>query len=228
VSTLARRAIGCSRSSCSAECSYISGWAWTTPGVSASASTGPISVHLRELECAGGLEVELGPLVRRFQGGGAAAENERGGNGERAFKYAKTCRDPRQTSDLLVIASDANCSTFVKKRNEIQKRLKDYPGPIALALPDPHIEHWLLLDPRAFQQGVDIAQGIELPQYKCDKNYYKTELNRLLQSEGIVPQFPGGIEFAPDIIKHLNMPLACKDTSFKEFFTAVRTCLRDM
>ncbi len=153
--------------------------------------------------------------------------SNRGGHSlDRAYKYAKECGDPGQACDLLVIASDANCSAFVEKRNEIQKHLEQYAGRIALALPDPHIEHWLLLDPKAFQQGVGIPRGIVLPQRKCDKNYYKTELNCLLQSAGIVPQFSGGIEFAPDIIKHLDMPLACKDTSFKEFYTAVIACLR--
>lgn len=157
----------------------------------------------------------------------AVLSNRGGDSLNRAYEYAKTCETPGQACDLLVVASDANCSRFVKKRNEIQGKLGAYAGQYALALPDPHIEHWLLLDPEAFQQGIGITKGIVLPKYKCDKNYYKTELNRLLQSEGIVPQFPGGIEFAPDIIKHLDMPLASKDTSFKEFYTAVRACLRD-
>lgn len=156
----------------------------------------------------------------------AVLSNRGGDSLKRAYDYAKSCKNPEQAPDLLVIASDANCSTFVKKRNEIQNRIEAYPGQSALALPDPHIEHWLLLDPDAFQRGVGIPRGIVLPQYKCDKNYYKTELNRLLQSEGIVPQFPGGIEFAPEIIKHFDMPLARKDTSFNEFYTAVRACLR--
>lgn len=151
----------------------------------------------------------------------------RGGRSlEHAYDYVRKYKDPGHACDLLVVASDANCSTFVRKRKDIRKHFEAYPGQTALALPDPHIERWLLLDPGAFQQGVDIPHGIVLPQYKCDKNYYKTELNRLLQAEGIVPQFPGGIEFAPDIIKHLDMPLARKDTSFNEFYTAVRACLR--
>ena len=152
--------------------------------------------------------------------------NRGGGSLKRAYDYARKCRDPGQACDLLVIASDANCSTFVKKRKEMQGHLEKYAGRTALALPDPHIEHWLLLDPNAFQQGVGIPEEIVLPQYKCDKNYYKTELNRLLQSNRIVPQFPGGIEFAPEIIKHLDMSVARKDTSFDEFYTAVRACLR--
>ncbi len=153
--------------------------------------------------------------------------SNRGGRSlERAYDYAKKCTRPGEACDLLVIASDANCSTFVEKRKQIEGRLKRYAGGTALALPDPHIEHWLLLDPKAFQRGVGIPKGIVLPQYKCDKNYYKTKLNDLLQSNGIVPQFPGGIEFAPDIIKHLDMPLARKDTSFNDFYTAVRACLR--
>ena len=153
--------------------------------------------------------------------------SNRGGRSlERAYDYAKKCTRPGQACDLLVIASDANCSTFVKKRKQIEGHLEEYAGRFALALPDPHIEHWLLLDPKALQKGVGIPKGIALPQYKCDKNYYKTELNRLLMSNEIVPQFPGGIEFAPDIIKHLDMALACKDTSFNEFYTTVRDFLR--
>lgn len=154
--------------------------------------------------------------------------NRGGGSLERAYRYAKENRGLGQACDLLVIASDANCSSFVGRRKDIQSKLGEYTGQTALALPDPHIEHWLLLDPGAFQKGVGISRGIVLPRYKCDKNYYKTELNRLLKSEGIVPQFPGGIEFAPDIIKHLDMPLARKDTSFDEFYTAVRNSLRSV
>lgn len=152
--------------------------------------------------------------------------NRGGGSLKRAYDYAKKNRDPGRTCDLLIVASDANCSKFVKKRKDIKKHFEGYTGRVALALPDPHIEHWLLLDPKAFQLGVGIPKGIVLPPHKCDKNYYKTELNRLLQSEGIVPQFAGGIEFAPNIIKYLDMPLACKDTSFREFHTAVRACLK--
>lgn len=153
--------------------------------------------------------------------------SNRGGRSlEHAYDFAKKCTRPGQACDLLVIASDANCATFVKKRKQIEGRLEEYAWRFALALPDPHIEHWLLLDPKAFQKGVGIPKGIALPQYKCDKNYYKTELNSLLLVNRIVPQFPGGIEFAPDIIKHLDMPLACKDTSFKDFYTTVRAFLR--
>ena len=45
--------------------------------------------------------------------------NRGGASLERAYDYAKKYEDPGQACDLLVIASDANCSTFVKKRNEI-------------------------------------------------------------------------------------------------------------
>ena len=153
--------------------------------------------------------------------------SNRGGHSlKQASEYAKKCRGAEETCDLLVVASDANCSTFVEKRNQVQKLLKHYAGQFALALPDPHIEHWLLLDPSAFQQAVGIRHGIVLPDYKCEKNYYKTELNCLLQSEGIVPEYSGGIEYAPHIIRHLDIPLARRDTSFDEFYTAVRACLR--
>ena len=66
--------------------------------------------------------------------------SNRGGRSlERAYDYAKKCTHPGQACDLLVIASDGNCSTFVKKRKQIEGHLKKYAGRAALALPDPHI-----------------------------------------------------------------------------------------
>ena len=47
--------------------------------------------------------------------------SNRGGRSlEHAYDFAKKCTRPEQACDLLVVASDANCSKFVDKRNEIQ------------------------------------------------------------------------------------------------------------
>ena len=144
-----------------------------------------------------------------------------------ATEYVNRCKKGDPPCDLFVLASDANCRGFVEKRNEVQQLFEGYPGRYALALPNPHIERWLILDPQAFQKGVGLSRGVQAPRVKCDRDYYKKTLSQLLRSAGIVPQFPAGIEFAPEIIKHLNLHTARKDTPFDEFYTSVRACLKD-
>lgn len=153
----------------------------------------------------------------------------RGGSGSvtAATDYVNRCKRRGHACDLFVWASDANCKGFVEKRNEIKRRLQGYPGKYALALPNPHIEHWLILDPQAFQKGVGLSHAVQAPKFKCDKGYYKKTLNELLRSSGVIPQFPAGIEYAPEIIKHLDLHTARKDTSFDEFYTSVVACLKD-
>ena len=51
--------------------------------------------------------------------------------------------------DLLIVATDANCQGLNERTRTI--RLPDIPVSIILAIPDPHIERWLLLDGAAFK-----------------------------------------------------------------------------
>lgn len=102
--------------------------------------------------------------------------------------YARECKKHQwQAVDLLIVASDANCVGFVEKRKQIHEQVIEYPGEVAFALPNPHIERWLLLDPRAFKLGVGLSQGIVAPTYKCKRDYYKLIINQALRDHGIVP-----------------------------------------
>ena len=49
--------------------------------------------------------------------------------------------------DLVVVATDANCRGLNDRLQEIG--VWDIPAPVILAVPDPHIERWLLLDGEA-------------------------------------------------------------------------------
>jgi len=56
--------------------------------------------------------------------------------------------------DLLVVAIDSNCRVFNACRSEVEDAVKDAPIPRILAIPDPHIERWLLLDSAAFKSAL--------------------------------------------------------------------------
>lgn len=144
-----------------------------------------------------------------------------------ARDYAKRCqRQIGHAVDLFIVASDSNCVGFVEKKGQINQLVSDYPGRIAMALPDPHVERWLLLDPKAFKEGVGLSKGIPTPAYKCDQDHYKKIISQALRNDGIVPQLAGR-EFAPEIIRKMDLNIARKHTDFDEFYTSVRAVIQN-
>ena len=106
-----------------------------------------------------GHELVIGHLVRR-----AAAEasvplkletrSATGGRGRMLNElelFVKELRAGNQRlPDVLVAASDANCAGHLKRRQQIEEACKEFSGFVVPAVPDPHIERWLLLDSHAF------------------------------------------------------------------------------
>ena len=96
--------------------------------------------------------------------------------------------------------------------------------PIVLAVPDPHIERWLLLDGAAFKAVFD--RGCRAPDQKCNRDRYKQLLVDAIRSAGVTPSF-GGIEFAEDIMRHLDIDRAARaDDSFRCFIINLRAEFR--
>ena len=65
---------------------------------------------------------------------------------------------------LIVVATDANCSGINNRTREVSNAALsvDIPlPPIVLAVPDPHIERWLLLDGAAFSRV--LGRGCSAP-----------------------------------------------------------------
>ena len=147
--------------------------------------------------------------------------NATGGHGKVAQEFARYARDlERQASrppDLIVVATDANC----KGPNE---RAREFPGDIVPALlvraiPDPHVERWLLLDGAAFRRV--FGQGCDAPDRKCDRGRYKHLLVEAIRAAGIAPSL-GGVEFAEDVAREMDLALAAQaDRSFKRFVDAL-------
>jgi Domain of unknown function (DUF4276) len=115
--------------------------------------------------------------------------------------------------DMVIVASDANCKGLNERARELQ--FPDAPAPIVLAIPDPHVERWLLLDGAAFKAV--FGRGCNAPDLKCSRDRYKQLLIDEIREAGVIPSL-GGIEFAEDIVRKLDIARAGRaDPSFKRF-----------
>ena len=124
--------------------------------------------------------------------------------------------------DLIIVATDANCIGLNERTREIGN--PDVPTPVVLAVPDPHIERWLLLDGAAFRSVFD--KGCDAPDYKCSRDLYKQRLIEAIHATGITPGL-GGIEFAEDIVQAMNIERAMRaDRSLERFVNDLRAEFR--
>jgi Domain of unknown function (DUF4276) len=133
-------------------------------------------------------------------------------------------RQGGQRPDLIIVATDANCKGLNERIKELQTP-DDPPAPMILAVPDPHIERWLLLDGAAFKAVFD--KGCDAPDQKCDRDRYKRRLVEAIRDTGVTPNL-GGMEFAEDIVKHMDIDrAAAADRSFRRFIEHLLSTFRD-
>lgn len=149
-----------------------------------------------------------------------------GGHGKVVAELDDYMRDlKRQGSpwpDLVIAATDANCKGLNERGREISR--PDAPTPMILAIPDPHIERWLLLDGAAFKSV--LGTGCDAPDQKCDRGRYKQRLIEAIHAAGTTPLL-GGIEYAEDIVREMNIKRASRlDRSFKRFVEDLRATLQ--
>lgn len=108
--------------------------------------------------------------------------------------------------DLLIVATDANCKGYGSRKREVEEVVSSleqkHPGILILAIPDPHIERWMLIDSHAFKAV--LGRGCNAPDLKCERQRYKLLLLRAMEEAGIVPPL-GGMEYARDIVEHLAL-----------------------
>ena len=124
--------------------------------------------------------------------------------------------------DLIVVATDANCKGLNERASELERA--NVPVPVIQAIPDPHIERWLLLDGAAFRDAV--GHGCEAPDQKCERERYKRLLINAIHNAGTMPSL-GGIEFAEDIVQRINLERAMQaDRSLRRFVSGTRQMFR--
>jgi hypothetical protein len=127
--------------------------------------------------------------------------------------------------DLMIVAIDGNCTTFAKKRAQILSATRDHlRDRIVVACPDPHVERWYLGDPDSFYEAVGHRPTVG--KRKCARDHYKDLLARAVRA-GDHPATLGGIEFAREIVQHMNWYRAGRsDASLKAFLDDLRGSLR--
>ncbi len=127
--------------------------------------------------------------------------------------------------DLIVVATDANCQGLNQCVQEIKRLGDPAPAHMVLAIPDPHIERWLLLDGAAFRSV--FGRGCNAPDQKCDRERYKNLLREAIQTAGRVVPNLGGIEYAEDIVKEMDIERAIQaDNSLRRFVEELRHAFR--
>jgi hypothetical protein len=127
--------------------------------------------------------------------------------------------------DLVVVATDANCKGFVERRNEMAGSFTTPSARIVYAIPDPHIERWLMLDSAAFKSV--FGRGCDAPDLKCERARYKKKLVDSIRDSGVVPSL-GGIEFAEDIVVAMDLDRACGvDPALARLVADLRSVFRE-
>jgi len=110
--------------------------------------------------------------------------------------------DQEDLPDLLLVATDGNCKGYLGRKQEIDIAMKGFAGQVIYAIPDPHIERWLLLDSTAFKKV--LGKGCSAPKQKCERHLYKRLLLEAVRQTGINPPL-GGIEYAGDLVNAMDL-----------------------
>lgn len=152
--------------------------------------------------------------------------NARGGHGRvlsELTRYLHDIEKGRETGipDIFIVAIDANCKGFNTRKKEIQAAIPEsFTGITVYAIPNPHIERWMLLDSATFKTA--LGKGCSAPKQKCDKDRYKMLLANAVQEAGLMPIL-GGLEHADAIVENMDINAAMKtDKSFKHFIDQLR------
>lgn len=107
--------------------------------------------------------------------------------------------------DAIIVVVDANCKGYNERKRAMHGIVASYPAfepLISYAIPDPHIERWMLADPQAFRTV--FGRGCTVPAVKCAKDEYKRLLREEIRQSGIEAPL-GGEEYAEDIVQAMDL-----------------------
>ncbi|MDX1545689.1 MAG: hypothetical protein R3247_01805 [Rhodothermales bacterium] len=126
--------------------------------------------------------------------------------------------------DLIVVARDANCQGMAKTKKEVEGILGRYIDFTVLAVPNPHVERWHLVDSSAFSQV--LGTGCSAPDEKCEKERYKKLLVDAVLKAGVTPLI-GGLEHTEDLVKAIDLDrMTTADESLGAFISELRQRFR--
>jgi hypothetical protein len=131
-----------------------------------------------------------------------------------------------QTPDAIILVTDSNCVGQPARKKRFRPAIDRFPNLdsiIHFAIPDPHIERWMLLDANAFKAVFE--RGCTLPTIKCDKDEYKRLLLNEIRLAGIEPPL-GGEEYVTDIVAAMDLNRAAQsEPSFGAAYSTLRSLL---
>ena len=145
-----------------------------------------------------------------------------GGHGKVVQTFKQYLRDiDRQgppAPSFVVVATDANCKGYTARSKEIGGEAASVK--IVRAIPDPHVERWLLLDGAAFKEI--FGRGCDAPDRKCQRDRYKQHLVQAIHAAGETPLL-GGLEYAEDLVAKMDLDRAARaDRSLERFLGDLR------
>lgn len=154
--------------------------------------------------------------------------NARRGHGAVVTELKQFLRDLQRgrdaLPDLVVVATDANCKGLVERMRQITEVTGKVDVPAVCAVPDPHIERWLLVDSAAFKTV--FGRGCNAPDQKCERMRYKKMLIDAIRASGVTPSL-GGIEFADDIVAAMDLTrAAAADASLSRLIEDLRAVFK--
>jgi hypothetical protein len=135
-----------------------------------------------------------------------SSSSVRGGHGRALGELkqflSEMTRGYQNIPDLIIVAIDSNCKGFHAFGKEIDSCVAEYRTILIKAIPDPHIERWLLLDSTAFKMV--FGKGCMAPDLKCERDRYKQKLAQAIIATGIIP-YLGGTEYTKDIVMAMDL-----------------------
>ncbi len=134
-------------------------------------------------------------------------------------------RDRHPLPDLLLVAIDANCKGLNPRTREVTSLTEKVGIRTVCAIPDPHIERWLLLDSAAFKEV--FGRGCKSPDRKCERGRYKKQLSECILATGTIPPL-GGIEYSGDIVRAMDLArVAQADASMARLLSDLRAVFHE-
>jgi len=132
---------------------------------------------------------------------------------------------PGGAPDIIIVMHDTNCHNFNEVKNNLENYINKSIFPaFIIGCPDPHAERWFFSDLESFHLFFGISPSIS--QAKCEKDYYKNALKIEIHKAGW-PIIQGGVEYAQDIIDHLDFSRVNKtDRSLDQFISDIRNTLK--
>jgi hypothetical protein len=121
--------------------------------------------------------------------------------------------------DLVIVATDSNCQGIAERLKRLKQHTQPLTDRVIFAVPDPHIERWVLLDPAAFKTV--LGTPCRLPDQKCNRDRYKDLLVQAVSDAGQTPLL-GGMEYAEDIIHEMDLRKRKRQHELDDFLIDLR------